>query len=248
MLVNYKFKTTACRNFEAGFCPLGDRCHFAHNADELRCSNDPLPEHVTLNLKDPNVIAKMPGSAYYRYKTIKCKNYERDGYCKYQSACTFAHGDTELRPQHPMASQIQETVPAAACQMSAHAYLFNQDPYEFYTSLTHNRPADRYTQDNEEPVNPEFFQEAIKQHQAQMMYFEAKSNVSRDHSEDYSNSFSSSMDEYRTAYDYEYRSCGNSSDLVSSRFDSSEEEYSREDFVFETDNWKYGDDSLNTSD
>eukprot|EP00357_Protocruzia_adherens_P023754 CAMPEP_0114987270 /NCGR_PEP_ID=MMETSP0216-20121206/8909_1 /TAXON_ID=223996 /ORGANISM="Protocruzia adherens, Strain Boccale" /LENGTH=185 /DNA_ID=CAMNT_0002349839 /DNA_START=318 /DNA_END=875 /DNA_ORIENTATION=+ len=118
----------------------------------------------------------------------------------------------------------------------------------FYTSLTHNRPADRYTQDNEEPVNPEFFQEAIKQHQAQMMYFEAKSNVSRDHSEDYSNSFSSSMDEYRTAYDYEYRSCGNSSDLVSSRFDSSEEEYSREDFVFETDNWKYGDDSLNTSD
>ena len=31
------------------------------------------------------------------YKIVKCKNFEKDGTCKYGIHCTFAHGDEELR-------------------------------------------------------------------------------------------------------------------------------------------------------
>ncbi|MCQ2817492.1 MAG: zinc finger CCCH domain-containing protein, partial [archaeon] len=31
------------------------------------------------------------------YKIVKCKNFERDGKCKYGDHCTFAHSDDELR-------------------------------------------------------------------------------------------------------------------------------------------------------
>ena len=31
------------------------------------------------------------------YKIVKCKNFEKDGTCKYGAHCTFAHGDNELR-------------------------------------------------------------------------------------------------------------------------------------------------------
>ena len=31
------------------------------------------------------------------YKIVKCKNFEKDGSCKYGAHCTFAHGDKDLR-------------------------------------------------------------------------------------------------------------------------------------------------------
>ena len=31
------------------------------------------------------------------YKIVKCKNFEKDGTCKYGAHCTFAHGDKDLR-------------------------------------------------------------------------------------------------------------------------------------------------------
>ena len=31
------------------------------------------------------------------YKIVKCKNFDKDGTCKYGVHCTFAHGDKELR-------------------------------------------------------------------------------------------------------------------------------------------------------
>ena len=31
------------------------------------------------------------------YKIVKCKNWDKDGTCKYGVHCTFAHGDKELR-------------------------------------------------------------------------------------------------------------------------------------------------------
>ena len=31
------------------------------------------------------------------YKIVKCKNWEKDGTCKYGVHCTFAHGDNDLR-------------------------------------------------------------------------------------------------------------------------------------------------------
>ena len=31
------------------------------------------------------------------YKIVKCKNWDKDGTCKYGAHCTFAHGNEELR-------------------------------------------------------------------------------------------------------------------------------------------------------
>ncbi len=31
------------------------------------------------------------------YKIVRCKNWDKDGTCKYGIHCTFAHGDKELR-------------------------------------------------------------------------------------------------------------------------------------------------------
>ena len=41
------------------------------------------------------------------YKIVKCKNYEKDGTCKYGAHCTFAHGDAEVRNKNDNLYQMQ---------------------------------------------------------------------------------------------------------------------------------------------
>ena len=41
------------------------------------------------------------------YKIVKCKNYEKDGTCKYGAHCTFAHGDSEVRNKNDNLYQMQ---------------------------------------------------------------------------------------------------------------------------------------------
>ena len=41
------------------------------------------------------------------YKIVKCKNYEKDGTCKYGAHCTFAHGDSEIRNKNDNLYQMQ---------------------------------------------------------------------------------------------------------------------------------------------
>ena len=45
------------------------------------------------------------------YKIIKCKNYEKDGTCKYGIHCTFAHGDEELRSKADNLYQFNSGMP-----------------------------------------------------------------------------------------------------------------------------------------
>ena len=40
------------------------------------------------------------------YKIVKCKNFEKDGTCKYGIHCTFAHGDKELRNKNQNMYQL----------------------------------------------------------------------------------------------------------------------------------------------
>ena len=40
------------------------------------------------------------------HKTKKCKNFEKDGTCKYGAHCTFAHGDRELRNKQANLQQM----------------------------------------------------------------------------------------------------------------------------------------------
>ena len=47
-----------------------------------------MPMGNANNMKQNNML---------NYKIVKCKNYEKDGSCKYGIHCTFAHGDNDLR-------------------------------------------------------------------------------------------------------------------------------------------------------
>ena len=88
--LNPKYKTTLCKKYSADQgCPYGDKCQFAHGAQELRLfSGQNIPQNV-LNLNK--------SQSFLNYKIVKCKNWEKDKTCKYGAHCTFAHGDEELR-------------------------------------------------------------------------------------------------------------------------------------------------------
>ena len=89
--LNPRFKTSLCKKFStSNGCPYGDKCQFAHGAQELRIYNGQgMPVNaLNMNKQQNNII---------NYKIVKCKNWEKDGTCKYGAHCTFAHGDAELR-------------------------------------------------------------------------------------------------------------------------------------------------------
>ena len=45
----------------------------------------------------PGVFPNKIQNSLLNYKIVKCKNWEKDGTCKYGMHCTFAHGDKDLR-------------------------------------------------------------------------------------------------------------------------------------------------------
>lgn len=93
MILNSKFKTSLCKLFEAtGSCNFGNKCSFAHGAQQLRKFDDPLPKQAAADKSD-----KVP---YSNYKTIKCCYFYRDGVCPFGIRCSFAHGDYELRSKY----------------------------------------------------------------------------------------------------------------------------------------------------
>jgi len=97
--VNNRYKTSMCRHFETtGFCHLGERCHFAHGPQELRTVNDPMPsQYYDASFKPPSQQKFQPNMPYNNFKTVKCKYFENDGFCRYGQNCSFAHGDNETR-------------------------------------------------------------------------------------------------------------------------------------------------------
>ena len=80
-----------CKHFNTPQgCSYGDKCQFAHGAEELKQYNGKIssPNMFQMNNKQNNML---------NYKIVKCKNWEKDKSCKYGAHCTFAHGDQELR-------------------------------------------------------------------------------------------------------------------------------------------------------
>ena len=89
--LNPRYKTSLCKKYSTGQgCPYGDKCQFAHGAQELRMNNmQVIPQNMGNMTKAQ--------SSLLNYKIVKCKNWDKDGTCKYGAHCTFAHGDEELR-------------------------------------------------------------------------------------------------------------------------------------------------------
>ncbi len=90
---NPRYKTTLCKHFNSPQgCSYGDKCQFAHGNIELRLNNNQgFPQ---MGMAD---AGKKMQNSMLNYKIVKCKNWEKDGTCKYGAHCTFAHGDKELR-------------------------------------------------------------------------------------------------------------------------------------------------------
>lgn len=84
-----KFKTQMCKHFlENNECPLHQYCQFAHGPSELRQPNDPLPK---------NFGKTALGAVHSNYKTEPCKNFFKDGECKFGDGCSFYHNVDEKR-------------------------------------------------------------------------------------------------------------------------------------------------------
>ena len=91
---NPRYKTTLCKHFNTPQgCSYGDKCQFAHGNGELRLNNaQGFPTSL-----GPGANANKMQNSLINYKIVKCKNWEKDGTCKYGVHCTFAHGDKDLR-------------------------------------------------------------------------------------------------------------------------------------------------------
>ena len=92
---NPRYKTSLCNNFltESG-CQYGEKCQFAHGNEELRPVQSVPQQSAVPQMNSP--FAQLQKNMM-NFKIVKCKNFEKDGQCKYGDRCTFAHGDAELR-------------------------------------------------------------------------------------------------------------------------------------------------------
>ena len=82
-------------------CSYGDKCQFAHGPQELRAFNGQITQDNTMEMTKNQ-------KSMINYKIVKCKNWEKDGTCKYGNHCTFAHGDTDLRDKTSNLYQMQQ--------------------------------------------------------------------------------------------------------------------------------------------
>ena len=103
---NPRYKTMMCKNYntEQG-CQYGDKCQFAHGVEEIRTYHNNATQHGGMQAPMTKPMQQLQKNIM-NYKIVKCKNFEKDGNCKYGAHCSLAHGDEELRSKvDPMTQQ-----------------------------------------------------------------------------------------------------------------------------------------------
>jgi hypothetical protein len=99
------FKTVMCKNHPN--CKYGDKCNFAHGEAELRkldktildavaSSKSPGSETSSQTASDRRTEVSSTGGTS-NFKTRMCKNYEKNGFCKFGDLCNFAHGRDDIQ-------------------------------------------------------------------------------------------------------------------------------------------------------
>ena len=81
-------------------CSYGEKCQFAHGKHELRFFDNNISQNF-------NKINTNNQKTALNYKIAKCKNWEKNGKCKYGNHCTFAHGNNELRNRNENLIKMQ---------------------------------------------------------------------------------------------------------------------------------------------
>ena len=100
-----KFKTMMCKHYNTTQgCSYGDKCQFAHGPQELRLLNNQSNINSINNINSEGKKSKINP---INIKTVKCKNWEKNGTCKYGNYCTFAHGENDLKKKEDNLFQMQ---------------------------------------------------------------------------------------------------------------------------------------------
>ena len=124
---NVRYKTMMCKHYNTTQgCSYGEKCQFAHGPQDLRPFNGQMlnQDQMKTNQKNP-----------LNYKIVKCKNWEKDGTCKYGSHCTFAHGDNDLRNKadnlYSMQPQMGMGMYNPMNMMMENPYMMMQQNFDF---------------------------------------------------------------------------------------------------------------------
>ena len=86
-------------------CSYGDKCQFAHGPQDLRSFSGQMGQNQMGDMSQGQQQKSQKNPL--NYKIVKCKNFEKDGTCKYGTHCTFAHGANDLRSKADNYTQLQ---------------------------------------------------------------------------------------------------------------------------------------------
>ena len=86
-------------------CSYGDKCQFAHGPQDLRSFSGQMGQNQMGDMSQGQQQKSQKNPL--NYKIVKCKNFEKDGTCKYGTHCTFAHGDNDLRSKADNYTHLQ---------------------------------------------------------------------------------------------------------------------------------------------